>query len=102
MTHVIRAGSALKRASKSAGKEKRERNETDFDDSEDSQEISAAAQRKKEMKRAVKEKRGEEESIRRQLDEPYVKNARASKELANARNTYAVLYIKIESSFLRN
>ena len=88
----------LKRASKSAGKRKKV--ESSSDDSDTLQAAIDEAQRKKEAKRALKESRADEASIKKRLDEQIAINARRLKELADKRNEYPViLFIKINCSF---
>ena len=89
----------LKRASKSAGKWKK--NETSSDDSDTLQAAIDEAQRKKEAKRALKESRADEASIKKRLDEQSAINARRLKELADKRNEYLViLFITMNCSFM--
>ena len=89
----------LKRASKSTGK--RKTNETSSDDSDTLQAAIDAAKRKKEEKRALKERMAEGESIKKRLDEQCAINARRLKELADKRNEYPViLFITMNCSFM--
>jgi hypothetical protein len=88
----------LKRASKSVPKRKKDENSSD--DSDALQAAIDAAKRKKEEKRALKERMAEGESIKKRLDEQCAINARRLKELANKRNEYPViLFITMNCSF---
>jgi hypothetical protein len=89
---------ALKRAAKSVQKRKRDDNSSD--DSDTLQAAIDAAKRKKEEKRALKERMAEGESIKKRLDEQCAINARRLKELADKRNEYPViLFITMNCSF---
>ena len=89
---------ALKRAAKSVQTRKRDDNSSD--DSDTLQAAIDAAKRKKEEKRALKERMAEGESIKKRLDEQCAKNARRLKELADKRNEYPViLFITMICSF---
>jgi hypothetical protein len=88
---------ALKRAAKSVQKRKRDDNSSD--DSDTLQAAIDAAKRKKEEKRALKERMAEGESIKKRLDEQCAINARQLKALAAERDKYPViLFIKINCS----
>jgi hypothetical protein len=89
--------SALKRASKGAGRDKRARSETNSEDSDAFQEVLDAAQRKR-SKRELKEKEAEAAYIREKLDRVEQQKASDLKALAAARKKHPVifkLYIKI-------
>jgi hypothetical protein len=94
--------SALKRASKCAGKEKRKR-KPEVSDSEDSDELIAeleAEQRKKSLKRDLREQEDAEAILKEKYEKQKAKNALALQALAAVRNKYPVmLYIKICNLF---
>jgi hypothetical protein len=81
----------LKRASKSAGSKRKTVVESSSDDSDTLQAEIDAAHRKREAKRALKESRADEASIKKRLDEQSAINARRLKELADKRNEYPVI-----------
>ncbi len=89
----------LKRASKSAGG-KRKKHENSSNDSDTLQAANDEAQRRKDEKRALKERRAERASIKKRLDEQCAINARQLQALAQKRNEYPViLFIKMNCSF---
>jgi hypothetical protein len=89
----------LKRASKSTGK--RRKVDASSDDSDTLQAAIDEAERRKEEKRALKERRAEGASIKKRLDEQCAINARQLNALAEKRNEYQVtLFIKMNCSVI--
>ena len=86
----------MNRASHSAGKRKQVESSHSSDDSDTLQAALDEAQRRKEEKSALKERRAEGAAIKKRLDEQCAINARQLKALAAKRDEYAViLFIKI-------
>ncbi len=82
----------LRRASKSAGKRRKNDTGQSSDDSDTLQAAIDKAHRRKEEKRALKERRAEGAAIKKRLDEQCAINARQLKALAEKRNEYPVVF----------
>ncbi len=61
-----------------------------------------ATRRQKELERTVKEKKGEEESIQRQLDKQGMNHCHAMKEPVDVQSKYPALFVTIGPFFLHN
>ena len=85
----------LKNASKNAERDRKKRKAGTDSDSDDSDALTALLEEKDRRKKAkadLKAKQEEEAAILKMLDEQTAKNARRLKELANARNSYPVIF----------